>query len=275
VFCLAISFFVILVGLVYADITTNSRFMYHNDQYVAGNGFFSDYGDTSVANLELRDHAHGSGSYDYRSIIEAYGAQYRDLTGESVILNNRRIVIEEGADFSYSPVIMQLGTYSRPISFRSLGEDKICLKNYASNTSVNAVFNYAGTLSKNLSADLFWRFSQNDDVDAVTVDNQSRTIMDIEAAFAGDGHIGVLDQSRGRKKVDVLIDEDYRGTYSISKKISHEVKYMKKQQIDDWIPCCSDGFDDMNYQDQTQFKSAKGIFDCTCSMLPGTIRPNA
>jgi hypothetical protein len=47
-----------------------------------------------------------------------------------------------------------------------------------------------------------------------------------------------------------------------------EVPYYLKLTRDDWLPCCFGGFDSMNYLDKKPFKSAAGVFDCTCFRAP-------
>jgi hypothetical protein len=66
----------------------------------------------------------------------------------------------------------------------------------------------------------------------------------------------------------IEIDEDYWGTYHIEKNMTLEVPYYLKQVKDDWLPCCFGGFDSMNYFDKKPFKSATGVFDCTCFKAP-------
>jgi hypothetical protein len=77
---------------------------------------------------------------------------------------------------------------------------------------------------------------------------------------------GALDMSGGEDDPDILIDEDYRGNYYITKNMSHETKYTLKQQINEWLPCCSGGYLTMpaSYVEDAEIKSTKGIFDCTC-----------
>ena len=66
----------------------------------------------------------------------------------------------------------------------------------------------------------------------------------------------------------IEIDEDYWGTYHIEKNMTLEVPYHLIQKKDDWLPCCFGGFNDMNYIDKKAFKSATGVFDCTCFKAP-------
>ncbi|MDD1740215.1 MAG: hypothetical protein LUQ30_05235, partial [Methanothrix sp.] len=66
----------------------------------------------------------------------------------------------------------------------------------------------------------------------------------------------------------IEIDEDYWGTYHIEKNMTLEVPYHIVCKKDDWLPCCFSGFDDMNPLDKKVFKSATGVFDCTCFKAP-------
>ena len=66
----------------------------------------------------------------------------------------------------------------------------------------------------------------------------------------------------------IEIDEDYWGTYHIEKNMTLEVPYKVSCKKDDWLPCCFAGFDDMNTLDKKAFKSATGVFDCTCFKAP-------
>jgi len=277
---LIFSFSVIFVGLAFGDNTFDAKFIYHLDQNVNGNGFFSTYRDTNVANLNISNAAHGSGSYSYESNTDAQNEAKYQRGGE---VEDRIIVfddtwnswsmakINESVDFSYAPIELQLGKYSHPIAFKSKGRDEICLQNKASEDSINTRFNYAEMINKNIAAELFWSWKRIDDELEINTDNQTKTKLKLNADFSGKGHFGVLNMNRGRQDPNILIDEDYSGTYSITKSISHVMEYKLKQQSDEWLPCCSSSFDDINYLDREQFKSAKGIFDCTCSVQPGTI----
>jgi hypothetical protein len=47
-----------------------------------------------------------------------------------------------------------------------------------------------------------------------------------------------------------------------------EVPYHLIQKKADWLPCCFGGFNDMSTLDKRAFKSATGVFDCTCFKAP-------
>ena len=59
-------------------------------------------------------------------------------------------------------------------------------------------------------------------------------------------------------------DERFVGIYDINKNIQMKSRFDKIQEEDDWLLCCTGGYLNMTAVDQEAFKSAKGIFDCTC-----------
>ncbi|VVB70155.1 Uncharacterised protein [uncultured archaeon] len=63
-------------------------------------------------------------------------------------------------------------------------------------------------------------------------------------------------------------DERYVGTYDLAKNLRMKSQYNLIRKNDDWLPCCSGGFESMNLMDQKPFKSAKGVFDCSCFVVP-------
>ena len=235
------------------------------DQNVKGNGFFNAYQNADVKNLSLSNTAHGSGSLNHESKLDSRnGAKFDTKSSDYISTSDRGTIFIESTDFSYSPRSIQLGEYSLPITFRSKGAEETCLKNYVSGVSMDARFNYLDTLSKNLSSELYWKFASGTNDFASNLESQAKTDLNLVASFSGSGHVGVMDTSRGEKNADILIDEDYRGTYYLTKNMSQEVKYKLTREIDDWLPCCSGGFADMNVLDKKPFKSATGVFDCTC-----------
>ena len=140
---------------------------------------------------------------------------------------------------------------------------------------MNALFDSLDTLSKDLSAELYWKKVDTlDDEDPyeVSAEASARSSLSLDAAFTGRGHIGVLAINDSVHDVQKMIDEDYIGTFSIVKKISHEVNYLMNAKNEDWLPCCYGGWSDMNYRDQKGFgKSTKGVFDCTCFVPPKSV----
>jgi hypothetical protein len=72
------------------------------------------------------------------------------------------------------------------------------------------------------------------------------------------------------KSPDVLIEENYLGSFKIQKKISKKnifeiIGYDEEDNADDWLPCCYDG----SYGKEilgTRGVSADHLFNCSCYM---------
>jgi hypothetical protein len=70
------------------------------------------------------------------------------------------------------------------------------------------------------------------------------------------------------KKPLLEIDEDYIGNFHIKKNMNLYTYSEEEEKEDSWLPCCYGGFSDLNYADAKAFKSARGVFDCTCFIVP-------
>ena len=72
-FLAAILFSMILAGLSCAQpaVKLDYGYVYHMDQNVKGNGFFSSHQNTDVTNLSLSNTAHGSGSLNHESKLDS------------------------------------------------------------------------------------------------------------------------------------------------------------------------------------------------------------
>jgi hypothetical protein len=179
---------------------------------------------------------------------------------------------------------------ANPLDYSSLLKERTELKNYRAGTSMLHEVEYAHALDKDLDLTVKEKFNHTYDPEWVGVGYSQMKIN--EDVTDGKAHIGVLqangdfpDLSTFRdvtsldgvgnlgksalRKPSILIDEDYWGTYHIEKNMTLEVPYHLVQKTDDWLPCCFGGFADMSYYDREKtFKSAKGIFDCTCFKTP-------
>lgn len=284
IYRLAIAFIIsaALVGVAWG-VTTSVEldYIYNMDQKVEGNGFFSAHNNITAGNLVMENKGHGSGSYSYESILHAEKEYtFDNATQEYLATSDRKITFNENVNYAYGPSRLQLGKSFLSGAFQSLGKEETCIKNYGSEdhrnmVSMNALFDSLDTLSKDISADLYWREVESvddphgGDPFGGSNEQSARTALSVDAAFTGRGHIGALVVNNSIHDVSKLIDEDYIGTFSIVKKMSHEFNYISKWEKEDWLPCCFGGWTDMNFRDQKGFgKSTKGIFDCTCFVPP-------
>jgi hypothetical protein len=60
-----------------------------------------------------------------------------------------------------------------------------------------------------------------------------------------------------------VLDEDYLGTYYIKQNLTMYSNEEEEEKEDAWLPCCNDGFSDMNEMDK-KGRSVRGVFDCMC-----------
>jgi hypothetical protein len=271
------------------------------EQNVSGTGFYTDYKyalmpDASGTKgrlfngVEARNKAHGSGKIATDSNINAESSFTNktwingayDENGE-VIQDEEEatsvVQMKEDSQMVYSPLVMAIGSryYDlHPIAFNALLTEDDWIKNRNGLNSLHHSVDQARGLNKVLDA-------QSD---------ATNNTMNIEEDLTnGRTHFGALqlvgipvdEPEGGSEEVQVLgpamkawqkplieMDEDYVGSFHIKKNLNLYTYYPDDiEKEDSWLPCCSGGFIDMNYEDAKAFKSAGGIFDCTCFMVPG------
>jgi hypothetical protein len=283
----AVAFILImsLVGVAYGDIiTTSSEYVYRADQSVTGNGFYSSYQNIAASNLYLNNRGYCSGNYSHESTLSALNAANNYSSGEFYSTNERSISFRETVDQVFGEANLNLERScfkSGPLKI--LGKEDTCIKNYENDStgvSMEALFDSASVLSKDLSADLYWKnvssgYLNDPFEEGYSAEQKATTSLNVAATFTGGGHIGAMEINNGahdrNNNTNVLIDEDYIGTFSISKKMSDKFGYLLTHDPDEWLPCCYGGWDSMRYFDQKGFgASTKGVFDCTCYQTHST-----
>jgi hypothetical protein len=179
--------------------------------------------------------------------------------------------IDESNSMKFSPVIVTvgLGFYARnPVVFSSLLSEETIAKNYAMETSMVHATNRAKSINKDLNASVT---DSHYDLDGWTIYDAASVGLNVrEDVVDGATSIGVLQgntlessHSAWMKPV-IDIDQSYLGTYTIDTKMRLDWPIEQERAADAWLPCCQDGWKDMNPLDQKPLASAKGIFDCTC-----------
>lgn len=63
-------------------------------------------------------------------------------------------------------------------------------------------------------------------------------------------------------------EERYLGSFNITRSILMRSQFDDIRSDNDWLPCCSQGWADMNPYDK-KAHSSEGVFDCTCARLGG------
>ncbi len=188
------------------------------------------------------------------------------------------IQMKEDSKMTYSPLVMGIGSryYNlHPVAFNSLLKEEDWIKNRDGLNSLHHMVDQAHGLNKVLDA-------QSD---------ATNNTMNIEEDLVdGRAHFGVLqlhgipvdeEPEEDSEEIQVLglamkawkkplieLDEDYVGNFHIKKNMNLYTDSEEEEKEDLWLPCCYGGFSDLNYADAKVFKSARGVFDCTCFKVP-------
>ena len=277
----------------YVNGYVQSNATFNFEQSVQGNGYFMTYLYAKAGNVAMKNYAHGSGSINNEAVLTYYDMKqetHNVYTDYNDIKENC-IQFKETNSMVYAPMRIAVGTgyyAANPVDYSSLLKEKTWVKNYRSGTTMQNEIEYAHALDKDLNLVAKEKFNVTYDPEII---GSSTTQMNVnEDMTDGKAHIGVLQAQDNYASMNDLgadaqssiggldvpnlksalqnpaieIDEDYWGTYHIEKNMTLEVPYHLIQKSDDWLPCCTGGFADMNYLDKKPFKSATGIFDCTC-----------
>jgi hypothetical protein len=278
-----------------ADVTYPNGYVEKNttfnfEQSVQGNGYFMTYLYAKAGNAAIKNYAHGSGSLNSEALLtyQALNRSTHNVYSDYNDYTMNCIQFKEDVAMVYAPMRIAVGTgyyAANPLDYSSLLKEKTWVKNYRAGTSMHHEVEYAHALDKELNIDVKDLFNYTYDPETIGVGYTRMTIN--EDVTDGKAHIGVLQAADNNaalnsqdmitpfgkiqtawKNPSIEIDEDYWGTYHIEKNMTLEVPYHLIQKKDDWLPCCFGGFNDMNTLDKKPFKSATGVFDCTCFKAP-------
>ena len=275
----------------------NLRFNF--EQKVSGTGFFTAYKYAQMPDalgtegrlfngVEAKNKAHGSGKIDTNSNMYAERSYTNktwidgayDEDGEEIFDEEEStsvIQMKEDSKMTYGPLAVGIGSgyYDlHSIAFNALLNEEDWIKNRNGLNSLHHSVYQAHGLNKVLDA-------QSD---------ATNNTMNVEEDLVdGRAHFGVLqlegipvdeEPEEGSEEVQVLglamktwkkplmeLDEDYLGNFHIKRNMNLYTYSDDDEEEDSWLPCCSGGFIDMNYADTKAFKSARGVFDCTCFIV--------
>ncbi len=259
------------------------------EQSVQGNGYFVTYLYARAGNAAVKNYAHGSGSLNSEALLtyQALNRTTHNVYSDYNDYEMNCIQFKEDVAMVYAPMRIAVGTgyyAANPLDYSSLLKEKTWVKNYRAGTSMHHEVEYAHALDKELNIDVKDLYNYTYDPEKIGVGYTRMTIN--EDVTDGKAHIGLLQANENYapnaqnmvtafgemksawRNPSIEIDEDYWGTYHIEKNMTLEVPYHLIQKKDDWLPCCFGGFNDMSTMDKKVFKSATGVFDCTCFKAP-------
>jgi len=283
-----------------------SNATFNFEQSVQGNGYHMSYIYAKAGATTMKNYAHGSGQLDSEATLTWQHVTEKTHNVYSDYFDHYQdcIQFKEDVAMVYAPMRIAVGTgyyAANPLDYSSLLKERTEAKNYFAGTSMVHEIEYAHAIDKELDLVVKDKINYTYDPEILTVGYTQMKVN--EDVTDGKVHIGVLqandqfvgkmlksDNYSGRQPNDISelltsfddlsarkamwkdpaieIDEDYWGTYHIEKNMTLEVPYHVVCKKDDWLPCCFAGFDDMNPLDKKVFKSATGVFDCTCFKAP-------
>ena len=271
------------------------------EQNVSGMGFYASYKYAQMPDatgiegrqfngVEAKNKAHGSGKIDADSKMYAESTYTNktwingayDEDGEVIQSEEEStsiVQMKEDSNMVYSPLAMVIGSryYNvHPVAFNSLLQEEDWIKNRDGLNSLHHMVDLAHGINKVLDA-------QSDATNNTM--NIEEDLVDGRARFGALQLAGIpVDEEpeEGSEEEQVLgpamkawknplieMDENYVGSFHIKKNMTLFTDSDDKETEDSWLPCCSGGFSDLNYEDINAFKSARGVFDCTCFRVPG------
>jgi hypothetical protein len=241
-----------------------------------GDGYYMSYRDIrshilydSNNDLEAKDYGHGSGRFDLNSILSANSSQDIKSGSSSAWVedyNNGYSCVNMKIDnkMTYGPANIKLGTGyydSRPLALDSLLKERAWVKNRATETSMLNEIEYARTLNKSLQLQTYKQ---------TWYDNEyENTHMNIsETIGGGKAHVGLYQRDilEYGKVPLAIIDEDFLGNFSIEKNMNL-ASSIESSTSEDWLPCCSGGYDYMNFDDKKPL-GADDFFNASTDRMP-------
>jgi len=278
--------------------------LYTSDQSVTGIGLANIYNNLVIVNpddesnvLNLKTLGSGTGAYSQNSYVYVQNNTIMSADGQFED-GNHNITAKEDTSAVYAPVNIQFPGSFKVKTIKSLWKDQTYAKNYAGMISMDSLFDYAKMLNKESTTTMYsdnhkykeyfepWNFTT------------AESIMDINSKFDGSAHIGatitdvkggiaggITEIQEAKANNNVLMDEDYKGSFNLTKKMAVIVKstidygdintnYDGYDGDYPWLPCACNagaGWGDMTIHDQ-RYHSAKGFFDCTTCRPPGPCR---
>ncbi|HWQ20374.1 MAG TPA: hypothetical protein VN455_11395 [Methanotrichaceae archaeon] len=270
------------------DVSSQSRYIYDSTQSVEGDGFANSYSLLSTDYLHLKNIAHGSGRCSQKSVVHS-----RQLTRYNISsagfsnTSDSEIKLDQVTNATYSPESLIIGRSSRALSFASKWSEDTGIKNSGMGASMGESIDRATTMSNDISTRLYSYSDYWDTDEWVDWDDYGcilRTLSDsyvnesIQSAslktgsdFTGAAKFYAVQAIDSPKTARLLIDENYLGTFSLTKNMVLSDRRFRNAHDEGWLPCCSGGWSAMDAHDRLGYgASAEGIFDCTCFKAPSS-----
>ncbi|MCP1391685.1 MAG: hypothetical protein J5I35_02895 [Methanothrix harundinacea] len=288
--CAALLVMLVVLGPAWAASNPEGYYLKNEqvlEQDVEGVGFAMVYQKVNTESLQLKNYMHGSGSMDAAFLIYSNQSSISgdlqdqntlvDVSTKGVTAHAENISFVEQNEMTYSPMAMVYGTgyyAENPIVYNSKLKERTEAKNYDGSCSAEGVsmlhqIEYASAFVKDIGVEL-----QNIDkwppksgyYSPKPKKGSSLTKMKIEEDVTeGSVHVGqlVAKMSEGGWKNPLIeIDENYAGSFKITKNMAICTSCTGSKTRKDWLSCCFGGYDGMDDADKCW--GEEEVFDCTC-----------
>lgn len=250
----------------YTETITKEGLRFDSNQTVEGFGIASTYRCMESLDRVLHSHSSGSGVFTSESKATVRDGVVAKITQDSFKLDTG-IGLQENTSNAYSPTKLNFPGSFRSGPITSLWSDSTFLS--AGNDNVNALeasFDQAQALNKEMTTKVSGIGSYEDILSSTSFAGS----MELNAVFNGTAQIGAYVGPLNGTNPDVLMDEYYRGTFTISKKMKIGFKSTLRQDEEEgWLPCCSGGWGNMDLRDKKSFPlDVNRVFNCTCFSVP-------
>ena len=258
------------------------------EQDVEGTGYSMVYQKVNTKTLQLKNYMHGSGTLDQATLIRSNqtDTKVREQDRNTLVYGSKEhtthnsvISFVEQNEMTYSPVAFAYGTgwYEKnPIVYNSKLKERTEGKSYQEGVSMVHQIEYASGFVKDIAVDLECKEPNppKGSYSSSPINGYGLARMKIEEQVTeGTVHIGQLlanpDPAKGQrggasgwKNPLIEIDENYVGTFRITKNMEVMVSKSADKTRGDWLSCCIGGYGTM--EDDDKMWGEKEIFDCTC-----------
>lgn len=218
-----------------------SQYKYDSIQSVHGFGFASLNQNLETKFSTLKNTAHGSGVYNSETTSKIRESMYEQ---RSVTLKNSssfQIELIDSSSMVYFAQPFNLSKSFRTVPIRSLWSQRTSTKNYNDGVSTDTYIFNSKTLKRELDVDILNKDWYNNEYNGTGVS--------LNASFDGHGHIGILRDGTKLNGDVSLMDEDYIGSFTLTKKIALEDSFRNRtfEMEEEWLPCsCTSGLVDLN-----------------------------
>jgi len=270
-------------------------YQYLSENNVKGSGFYAGYNHLRTSSphndsrnpqvdsqLEIDKHEHGSGIIENEWIFSVDKTRFDIDTFEAELLYaSSALSLDERGSSIYSPQTLAIGNgyyAAHPIISSSVLGKKADVKNKATEGSITRKISYANSIEGDLRLNVADLLLNMDDGHKY---HKAEVSINLDENVAGGmSHFGALQGNtedkwwtgKGRSawtKPKMEIDQLFIGDHHFTTNLSIPWEVRELSGSDDWLPCCSDGWNGMPFSYQKDLgKSIKGVFDCSCLPVP-------